>query len=89
MPQGALAGTTLDEATLIAIFLLLLGRRYEILRAPALAALWMVVILALVSGVDYFHSFFREVYRGSPRPDPTPTPPADEPFAAPAKAPLK
>ena len=76
-------------AQVIAIFLLLLGRRYEILRAPALAALWMVVVLALVSGVDYFHSFFREVYRGSPRPEPAPAPPADEPFAAPAKAPLK
>jgi CDP-diacylglycerol--glycerol-3-phosphate 3-phosphatidyltransferase len=76
-------------AQVIAIFLLLLGRRYEILRAPALAALWMVVILALVSGIDYFHSFFREVYRGSPRPEPAPAPPADEPFVAPAKAPLK
>jgi CDP-diacylglycerol--glycerol-3-phosphate 3-phosphatidyltransferase len=76
-------------AQVIAIFLLLLGRRYEILRAPALAALWMVVVLALVSGVDYFHSFFREVYRGSPRPEPAPTPPADEPFVTPAKAPLK
>lgn len=76
-------------AQVIAIFLLLLGRRFEILRAPALAALWMVVILALVSGVDYFHSFFREVYRGAPRPEPAPTPPADEPFVTPAKAPLK
>ena len=76
-------------AQVVAIFLLLLGRRYEILHAPALAALWLVVVLALVSGVDYFHSFFREVYRGSPRPEPAPTPPADEPFAAPAKAPLK
>jgi CDP-diacylglycerol--glycerol-3-phosphate 3-phosphatidyltransferase len=76
-------------AQVIAIFLLLLGRRYEILHTPALVALWMVVILAMVSGIDYFHTFFREVYRGSPRPEPRPAPPADEPFATPAKAPLK
>jgi CDP-diacylglycerol---glycerol-3-phosphate 3-phosphatidyltransferase len=76
-------------AQVVAIFLLLLGRRFEILRTPALVALWLVVVLAIVSGIDYFHSFFREVYRGSPRPDPRPDPPSSEPFVAPAKAPLK
>jgi CDP-diacylglycerol--glycerol-3-phosphate 3-phosphatidyltransferase len=54
----------------VAIFLLLLGREYEILRAPGLAALWLVVVLALVSGVDYFRLFWREVYRPGPRPVP-------------------
>ncbi len=54
----------------VAIFLLLLGREFEVLRLPGLAALWIVVVLALVSGVDYFRIFWREVYRPGPRPVP-------------------
>jgi hypothetical protein len=55
------------------------------LHAPALATLWLVVVLALVSGVDYFWSFYREVYRTTPRPEPPPEP--APPLAA--KAPLE
>ena len=36
-------------------------------RLPGLAALWLVVVLALVSGIDYFRTFWREVYRPGPR----------------------
>lgn len=54
-------------AQVVAIVLLLLGRRFEILQLPGLAALWLVVILALVSGIDYFRTFWREVYRPGPR----------------------
>jgi hypothetical protein len=54
----------------VAIFLLLLGREFEVLRLPGLATLWLVVALALVSGVDYFRLFWREVYRPGPRPLP-------------------
>ena len=57
-------------AQVVAIFLLLLGRRFHVLRLPGLAALWLVVVLALVSGVDYFRTFWREVYRPGPRPVP-------------------
>ena len=57
-------------AQVVSIFLLLLGRQFEILRLPGLAALWLVVILALVSGIDYFRTFWREVYRPGPRPVP-------------------
>jgi CDP-diacylglycerol---glycerol-3-phosphate 3-phosphatidyltransferase len=57
-------------AQVVAILLLLLGRRFEILRLPGLAALWLVVVLALVSGIDYFRMFWREVYRPGPRPVP-------------------
>ena len=57
-------------AQVVAIVLLLLGRRFDILRLPGLAALWLVVILALVSGIDYFRMFWREVYRPGPRPVP-------------------
>ena len=57
-------------AQVVAIVLLLLGRRFDILRLPGLAALWLVVILALVSGIDYFRTFWREVYRLGPRPVP-------------------
>ncbi len=52
----------------VAIFLLLFGRLYPILRWPAMASLWLVVVLAFVSAVDYFHRFWRDVLRGSPRP---------------------
>ncbi len=74
-------------AQVVAIFLLLLGRRFEILRLPGLVVIWVVVVLAVVSGVDYFRSFFREVYRTAPHAEPSA--PA-EPFRAPAvKAPLE
>jgi CDP-diacylglycerol--glycerol-3-phosphate 3-phosphatidyltransferase len=91
-------------AQVVAIFLLLLGhQRFPLLRAPALVALWIVVILAIVSGVDYFYSFWREVYRNAPRPEGPPGSGPEErsdarsaprveahpPLAAPAKAPLK
>jgi CDP-diacylglycerol--glycerol-3-phosphate 3-phosphatidyltransferase len=54
-------------AQVVAILLLLLGRRFEFLQLPGLAALWLVVVLAMVSGVDYFRMFWREVYRPGPR----------------------
>jgi CDP-diacylglycerol---glycerol-3-phosphate 3-phosphatidyltransferase len=74
-------------AQVVAIFLLLLARhpRFAFLHAPALASLWLVVVLALVSGIDYFWSFYREVYRTSSRAEPRPEP--APPLAA--KAPLK
>jgi CDP-diacylglycerol--glycerol-3-phosphate 3-phosphatidyltransferase len=55
-------------AQVVAIFLLLLERRLPALHPLALASLWLVVVLALVSGVDYFHRFWREVQRPGPRP---------------------
>jgi CDP-diacylglycerol--glycerol-3-phosphate 3-phosphatidyltransferase len=51
-------------AQVVCILLLLLGRRYPVLQAPGLLALWVVVVLALVSGADYFRLFWREVVRG-------------------------
>lgn len=72
-------------AQVVSIVLLLLGRRFEILRLPGLAALWLVVILALVSGIDYFRTFWREVYRPGPRPVPREA----EPLVGTKKARLK
>ena len=72
-------------AQVVAILLLLLGRRFEILQLPGLAALWLVVVLALVSGVDYFRTFWREVYRPGPRPVPREA----EPLVGTKKARLK
>jgi CDP-diacylglycerol--glycerol-3-phosphate 3-phosphatidyltransferase len=51
-------------AQVVCILLLLLGRRYPVLQAPGLLALWVVVVLALVSGADYFRLFWRQVVRG-------------------------
>jgi CDP-diacylglycerol--glycerol-3-phosphate 3-phosphatidyltransferase len=56
----------------VAIFLLLLGRNYEPLRGPGQVALWLVVGIALWSGVDYFLRFGREVLQGG-RPEGTKT----------------
>ena len=50
-------------AQVVAIFLLLLGREFPLLHGPALVALWVVVALAILSGVDYFRRFGREVWR--------------------------
>ena len=54
-------------AQVVSIFLLLLGRRFPVLQVPALMALWLVVVLAIVSGIDYFRTFWRDVFRSSPR----------------------
>lgn len=43
----------------VAIFLLLLARPFPLLHGVGMLALWLVVIVAIVSGVDYFHRFFR------------------------------
>jgi CDP-diacylglycerol--glycerol-3-phosphate 3-phosphatidyltransferase len=51
-----------------AIFLLLLSRRYAVLEPLALAALWVAVVLALISGAKYFQRFWRDFYRGAARP---------------------
>lgn len=61
-----------------AIFLLLLGRRYSLLQPVALVALWLAVALALVSGIGYFHRFWRDFHRGSGRSSPAACPPAAE-----------
>jgi CDP-diacylglycerol--glycerol-3-phosphate 3-phosphatidyltransferase len=55
-------------AQVVAIFLLLLGRRFPLFQLPALVALWLVVVLAIVSGIDYFRTFWREVSRSTSRP---------------------
>lgn len=53
----------------VAIFLLLLSRPYPFLRLPSLVALWIVVLVTVVSGVDYFLRFWRDVLRSPARPD--------------------
>lgn len=50
-------------AQVICIFLLLLGLAYPVFRLPGILALWAVVVLALVSGADYFRLFWRETSR--------------------------
>jgi len=69
VPASAL-GKGKMVAQVVCILLLLLGRRYTILQLPGLLALWAVVVLALLSGADYFRLFWREVVRG-PVPAPT------------------
>jgi CDP-diacylglycerol---glycerol-3-phosphate 3-phosphatidyltransferase len=54
-------------AQVVAIFLLLLGLEYPALRLPAVAALWVVVVLALVSAADYFRRFWADLLRPASR----------------------
>jgi CDP-diacylglycerol--glycerol-3-phosphate 3-phosphatidyltransferase len=49
----------------IAIFLLLFARSYDVLDGLSVLVLWVSVVVALVSGADYFHSFWRESSRPS------------------------
>jgi CDP-diacylglycerol--glycerol-3-phosphate 3-phosphatidyltransferase len=49
----------------VAIFLLLFATRFPALRAAALCALWVAVLLALLSAADYGRRFWREVVRGA------------------------
>jgi CDP-diacylglycerol--glycerol-3-phosphate 3-phosphatidyltransferase len=51
----------------VVIFLLLLGRPFPFLQGPAVVVLWLVVGLTLVSGVDYFWRFWRDLSRPSSR----------------------
>lgn len=50
-------------AQVVAIFLLLLSRPFPVLRLPAITVLWIVVGVTVVSGVDYFLRFWRDVLR--------------------------
>lgn len=52
-------------AQVVSIFLLLFALEYPVLRAPAIASLWIVVVLAFVSGVDYFLRYWKESGRAS------------------------
>jgi CDP-diacylglycerol--glycerol-3-phosphate 3-phosphatidyltransferase len=54
-------------AQVVSIFLLLFSLEYPILRAPAIVSLWIVVVLALVSGVDYFRRYWKETGRAAGR----------------------
>lgn len=56
-------------AQVVTIFLLLLGRRFPVLDAPAEVALWIVVVLAVVSAADYFRAFGKEALRGPSPPE--------------------
>lgn len=51
----------------VAIFLLLFSRPYPQIRLVALVSLWAVVAMTVVSGVEYFVRFWRDVVR-SPAP---------------------
>jgi CDP-diacylglycerol---glycerol-3-phosphate 3-phosphatidyltransferase len=75
-------------AQVVCIFLLLLGRVHPILEPLALGTLWVVVVLAFVSGADYFRLFWREVVRPqaprgpAPAPGAAPQPPVAEKVSA-------
>lgn len=62
IPASAL-GKGKMVSQVVAIFLLLLGERFTWLRPLAVVALWVVVVMALVSAVDYFRRFWRAVLR--------------------------
>ncbi|PYQ17577.1 MAG: CDP-diacylglycerol--glycerol-3-phosphate 3-phosphatidyltransferase [Acidobacteria bacterium] len=77
-------------AQVVSIFLLLLGRKYSILQAPGMAVLWLVVVLAFVSAVDYFRRFWREALKPMSRPVTAPAEATPEELpSAPHPSPLR
>jgi CDP-diacylglycerol--glycerol-3-phosphate 3-phosphatidyltransferase len=75
-------------AQVVAIFLLLFAHWHPILKVASQAVLWLVVVLAVASGVDYVRRFWREVTRPSTSTRP-PQEPAAEPYGTAAQARLK
>ncbi len=51
----------------IAIFLLIIGERFGSLRPLGVAALWVVLVMALLSAFDYFRRFWKALLRPAPR----------------------
>ena len=50
-----------------AVMMLMLSPAAPVLRRPGLAVLWVVVLITLWSGADYFVRFWREVFRAPSR----------------------
>jgi CDP-diacylglycerol--glycerol-3-phosphate 3-phosphatidyltransferase len=73
----------------VAIFLLLFSRPFPQIRLLAIVCLWAVIAMTVVSGIDYFLRFWRDVLR-SPAPGRTEEPPTGgKPFGSAAEAGLK
>ena len=51
-------------AQVIAVLMLMLSPVHPALRQPGLVVLWLVVLITLWSGADYFFRFWRDVVRG-------------------------
>jgi CDP-diacylglycerol---glycerol-3-phosphate 3-phosphatidyltransferase len=49
-----------------AVSLLILALRHEMFYVPGLVALWLVVVVALISGVEYFWRFLRRIDATAP-----------------------
>jgi CDP-diacylglycerol--glycerol-3-phosphate 3-phosphatidyltransferase len=50
-----------------AVLMLMLSPAQPLLRRPGIAVLWVVVLITLWSGADYFIRFWRDVVRGGQR----------------------
>ena len=55
-----------------AVSLLILALRHSRYATPGRIALWLVVAVALISGVEYFLRFFRRIVLAGPPPTPEP-----------------
>ncbi|HEY1250330.1 MAG TPA: CDP-diacylglycerol--glycerol-3-phosphate 3-phosphatidyltransferase [Thermoanaerobaculia bacterium] len=49
-----------------AVSLLILALRHDVFYVPGLVALWLVVVVALISGIEYFSRFLRRIDATSP-----------------------
>jgi CDP-diacylglycerol--glycerol-3-phosphate 3-phosphatidyltransferase len=65
IPASAL-GKGKMVSQVVAIFLLLFATRWPAVRGLALAALWVVVVMAMISAFDYFRRFWKDVVRSAP-----------------------
>ncbi len=70
--KGVLIGASgLGKAKMVvqvtAVLMLMLSPAHPALRRPGIAVLWLVVLITLWSGADYFFRFWREVVRAPQR----------------------
>ena len=54
-------------AQVTAVLMLMLSPAHPALRQPGIVVLWVVVLITLWSGADYFWRFWREVVKGPAR----------------------
>ena len=74
----------------VAITAIILGMRFALVEAIGYWALWLAVLLALLSAIQYFHQFWIRIgsasLESSQEPSPGPAPPSAKPKVRPAPA---
>jgi len=62
--RASVLGKVKMVAQVVAVLMLMLSPLHPALRRPGIVVLWIVVLVTIVSGADYFIRFWRQVVRG-------------------------